>query len=88
MIRVLVKRVLCGILVFVIVFVIWHVKLMNILDTKNCFFEKRLMMNILDTKNCSFEKRLIGKLLLKCEDEMLNTTETSLYDKKKPCEKK
>ena len=60
MIRVLVKRVLCGILVFVIEFVIWHVKLMNILDTKNC----------------SFEKRLIGKLLLKCEDEMLNTTET------------
>ena len=60
MIRVLVKRVLCGILVFVIVFVIWHVKLMNILDTKNC----------------SFEKRLIGKLLLKCEDEMLNTSET------------
>ena len=45
-------------------------------------------MNILDTKNCSFEKRLIGKLLLKCEDEMLNTTETSLNDKKKPCEKK
>ena len=45
-------------------------------------------MNILDTKNCSLEKRLIGKLLLKCEDEMLNTTETSLNDKKKPCEKK
>ena len=45
-------------------------------------------MNILDTKNCSFEKRLIGKLLLKCEDEMLNTTKTWLNNKKKPCEKK
>ena len=45
-------------------------------------------MNILDTKNCSFEKRLIGKLLLKCEDEMLNTSETWLNNKKKPCEKK
>ena len=59
------RRVLCGIPVLVIVFVIWHVKLMNILDTKNC----------------SLEKRLIGKLLLKCEDEMLNTTETSLIEK-------
>ena len=36
----------------------------------------------LDTENCSFEKRLIGKLALEYEDEILNTTETSLDDKK------
>ena len=35
-----------------------------------------------DAKNCSCEKRLIGKLVLECEDEVLNTTETSLNDKK------
>ena len=28
----------------------------------------------LDTKNCSCKKRLIGKLLLECKDEILNTT--------------
>ena len=36
----------------------------------------------LDIRNCSCEKRLLGKLVLVCEDEMLNTTETSLDDKK------
>ena len=36
----------------------------------------------LDTKNCSCEKRLIGKLVLACDDEMLNTTETSLNGKR------
>ena len=36
----------------------------------------------LDIRNCSCEKRLFGKLVLVCEDEMLNTTETSLDDKK------
>ena len=29
----------------------------------------------LHTKSCSCEKLLIGKLVLECEDEMLNTTE-------------
>ena len=41
----------------------------------------------LDIKNCSCEKRLIGKLVLGCEDEILNTTETSPDDKKVTCEK-
>ena len=36
----------------------------------------------LDIKNCSCEKRLIGKLVLACEGEISNTTETSLDDKK------
>ena len=36
----------------------------------------------LDIKNCSYEKRLIGKLVLGCKDELLNTTETLLNDKK------
>ena len=35
----------------------------------------------LDIKNCSCEKRIIGKLILKCENEILNTTETT-YSKK------
>ena len=41
----------------------------------------------LDTENCSHEKHLFGKLVLACEDEMLNKTETSLDDKKVTCEK-
>ena len=36
----------------------------------------------LDVKNCSCEKRLIGKFVLECEDEILNTTKTLLNDKK------
>ena len=35
-----------------------------------------------DIRNSSCEKCLIGKLVLECEDEMLNTIETSLDDKK------
>ena len=35
----------------------------------------------LDLKNCSWEKRLIGKLVLECEDETLNTSETSIDHK-------
>ena len=35
----------------------------------------------LDIRNCSCEKCLIGKLVLEFEDEILNTTETSLDDK-------
>ena len=38
----------------------------------------------LDTKNNI--KRLIGKLVLRCEDKILNTTETSPDDKKGTCE--
>ena len=36
----------------------------------------------LDVKNYSCEKRLIGKLVLECESEILNTTQTLLNDKK------
>ena len=41
----------------------------------------------LDVKNCFWEKRLFGKLVLECEDEILNTTETWLEDKNLSCEK-
>ena len=40
----------------------------------------------LHMKKCSWEK-CIGKLVLACEDKILNTTETSLFDKKVKCEK-
>ena len=36
----------------------------------------------LDIKNCSCRKCLFGKLVLSCEDEILNTTEASLVAKK------
>ena len=39
----------------------------------------------MNQKNCSCEKRLIGKLVLECEDEILNRTETLLNDKKVAC---
>ena len=32
----------------------------------------------LDTKNCSCKKCLFGKLVLACQVEVLNTTETAL----------
>ena len=35
----------------------------------------------LDIKNCSCKKHLFGKLVIACEDEILNTTETSLAAK-------
>ena len=41
----------------------------------------------LDIRNCSCEKRLFSKLALACEDEILNTNETSFDDKKVTCEK-
>ena len=41
----------------------------------------------LNTKNCSCKKYLIGKLVLQCENEMLDTTETSLDHKKVICKK-
>ena len=36
----------------------------------------------LDIKNCSCKKHLIGKLVLACDDEILNKTETSFDNKK------
>ena len=44
-----------------------------------------MTLGSLDIKNCSLEKRLTGKLVLECEDEILNTTETVLKDKKVKC---
>ena len=41
----------------------------------------------LDIKNYFCEKRLISKLILECKDEILNTTETLLNDKKVACAK-
>ena len=41
----------------------------------------------LDIKNCSSEKRLTGRLLLECEDEVLNTTAALLANKKVACAK-
>ena len=42
----------------------------------------------LDIKICLFKKHLFGKLVLACEDEMLNITETLLHDQKVTCKKK
>ena len=70
-IGVLVNRVKCKVLGRVIVNVIKHEKICKYLEIKNC----------------SCEKRLIGKLVLECEDEILNTTETSLDEKKEICKK-
>ena len=67
MIGVLVKMIVCGILVHVTVKVIRHVKGID---------------KLLDIKSCPCEKRLFGKLALAYEDEMLNTTETSLVNEK------
>ena len=61
------KVIICEILVHVTVSVIRHVNLTNIKILKF---------------NCSCEKLLIGKFVIECEDEVLNTTETSNDDKK------
>ena len=51
-------------------------------STCDCECNKACNINdYLDINNCSCEKRLIGKLDLACEDEILNTTETSLDEK-------
>ena len=60
-----------GILVDVTLSVIKHLKLRNVYMLKNC----------------SCEKRLIGKLVLECEDEMLNRTDTLVDDNIEACEK-
>ena len=41
----------------------------------------------LDIKNCLCKKHLIGQSVLECEDEIVNTTETSPDDKKGTCDK-
>ena len=42
----------------------------------------------LDIKNCSCNKRPMGSLKFRCEDAILNTTETSPYDEIGTCQKK
>ena len=57
-------------------------------STCDCECNKACKSNeYLDIKNCSCEERLIGKLVLECDDETLNTTETLLNDKKAACAK-
>ena len=44
----------------------------------NCECNKAYTINeYFDTKNCSCKKYLVGKLVTGCENEILNTTETS-----------
>ena len=50
----------------------------------NKAFKTDMYLNI---KNCSCGKLLIGKLVLECEDEILNTTETLFNDKNVTCAK-
>ena len=61
---------------------VWNPSMYECQCNKGCKFNK-----FLKTKNCSCEKRLFGKLVLTCEVEILNTTETSLDDKKVTSEK-
>ena len=52
-------------------------------STCNCECNKACKIDeYLDIKNCQCKKRLIDKIALACEDEILNTTEASLDDKK------
>ena len=60
----------------------WNPSTCDCVCNKACKIDQQL-----DTKRCSREKRLIGKLLLACEDEILNTTETSFDAKHVTCEK-
>ena len=41
----------------------------------------------LNIKNFSYKKHLFDKLVLGCEDEIVNTCETSVIDKKVTCKK-
>ena len=41
----------------------------------------------LGIENCSLERNLFGKLVLECENQMSNTTETLLNERKVICEK-
>ena len=42
----------------------------------------KIIFRYLDIKNCSYKKHLLDKLVLLCENEILNTTEASVDDKK------
>ena len=69
MIGILVKIIICRILARVIL----NLKLYKTYKIDEC----------LNTKYCSCGKRIIGKLVLECEDEILNTNGTLINDKKK-----
>ena len=60
----------------------WNPSTCNCEDNKACKIKEYL-----EIKNCSCKKRLFGKLVLAFEDEILNTTETSLVNKKVSREK-
>ena len=54
-------------------------------NPRTCDFECNNAFKVdeyLDFKNWFCEKHLVGKLVLRCEDEILNTTEILLNDKK------
>ena len=61
---------------------IWNPSACGCESNKACKIDKYL-----DIKNCSCEKSLIDRLVLACEDEILNVTEDSLDDKKITCKK-
>ena len=57
-------------------------------STGDCECNKACKINAyLDIQKCLCKKHLFGKLVLKCEDAILNTTESSPYDKKVICAK-
>ena len=60
---------------------IWNPRTCDKERNKACKFDEYL-----DIENCSCEKRLIGKLVLVCVDEILNTTERSFGNKISVCE--
>ena len=59
-------------------------------NPRTCYWECNTACKIdknLDITSCSCEKRLFDKIVLPCEDEISNTTESCL-DEKVACEKK
>ena len=60
----------------------WNPSMCDCECNKACNIDEHL-----DIKNCSCEKRLIGKLVLECEGELINTTQNRLNDKKVECAK-
>ena len=54
----------------------------------DCEFKKAFTIDkYFAIENCSCEKHLLGKLVLACEDEILNRPKTSFDDKKTTSEK-
>ena len=60
----------------------WNPSICDCECNKACKIDEYLHL-----KNCSCEKRVISRLVFKCEDEILNTTDTSLNDKKSNMQK-